>query len=67
MTTKAMLAIRAAGGSDRLLRIVERQDMTQRQYEALFRVFEDEMPYGTRKARTGDPYVWILNRLDFLP
>lgn len=23
-----------------------------------------EMPYGTAKARTGDPYQWLGNRLD---
>lgn len=23
-----------------------------------------EMPYGTMKARDGDPYIWILDRLE---
>jgi len=25
--------------------------------------YADEMPYGTAKARTGDPDVWILERI----
>ncbi len=30
-------------------------------------VFETgQMPYGTAKARTGDPIDWIMNRLDEL-
>jgi hypothetical protein len=28
-------------------------------------VFETfQMPYGTAKARTGDPVLWIMNRLE---
>ena len=37
-------------------------------YEKLYDyyVFETaEMPYGTAKARTGDPDVWILDKLDY--
>lgn len=26
--------------------------------------FLDSMPYGTMKARTGDPVEWILNQLE---
>jgi hypothetical protein len=33
-------------------------------YGALYDYYFDEMPYGTKKARTGDPYEWISNRLD---
>ena len=33
-------------------------------FEKLFIFFTDEMPYGTQKARTGDPVVWILDRLE---
>lgn len=32
-------------------------------YEVLFDYFAPEMPYGVMKARTGDPDVWILDRL----
>ena len=28
--------------------------------------FCDEMPYGTAKARTGDPDEWIFNKLEDL-
>ena len=35
-------------------------------YEALFDYYFNagEMPYGTAKARTGDPYEWVSQRLD---
>lgn len=32
-------------------------------FEALFHYFAGDMPYGTMKARTGDPYDWILLEL----
>ena len=36
-------------------------------YEKLFKYFSvEEMPYGTQKARTGDPYNWIYDKLDSL-
>lgn len=25
--------------------------------------FIEDMPYGTQKARTGDPYLWMENRI----
>ena len=28
-------------------------------YDALYERLYQEMPYGTAKARTGDPYQWI--------
>lgn len=33
-------------------------------YNGLYQYFLPEMPYGTAKARTGDPHVWIEDRLD---
>ena len=36
-------------------------------YEKLYEYFTTqtgEMPYGTAKARDGDPDIWILERLD---
>jgi hypothetical protein len=35
-------------------------------YEALFNYFSDngEMPYGTQKARTGDPIEWLTMKMD---
>ena len=32
-------------------------------YTKLYNYFVGEMPYGTAKARTGDPDEWIINRL----
>ncbi len=32
-------------------------------YEKLFDFYINEMPYGTAKARDGEPDVWIINRL----
>ena len=33
-------------------------------YDKLYEYYVDEMPYGTAKARTGDPYYWILDRVE---
>ena len=35
-------------------------------YQDLFDYYSDEMPYGTMKARDGDPMDWILTKLDDL-
>ncbi len=35
-------------------------------YQALFDYYADEMPYGTMKARDGDPVVYIQDELDSL-
>lgn len=35
-------------------------------YFDLFEMYMTEMPYGTAKARTGDPFVWIEERLNSL-
>lgn len=32
-------------------------------YDKLFEYYMDEMPYGVQKARDGDPYEWIYERL----
>jgi hypothetical protein len=32
-------------------------------YDILFDYYSDEMPYGTQKARTGDPFEWITEKL----
>ena len=29
-------------------------------YQDLFNYYSDEMPYGTQKARDGDPMDWII-------
>ncbi len=33
-------------------------------YDALFGEWMNEMPYGIAKARTGDPYQWISDKLE---
>jgi len=40
-------------------------DMSDDLYDALYDYYYDHgaMPYGVAKARTGDPYEWISNRL----
>lgn len=42
------------------------EDMDQDLYEALFDYYSNsgEMPYGTMKARTGDPYEWVCDRFE---
>ena len=32
-------------------------------YDKLFEYYSDEMPYGIAKCRTGEPDIWILDRL----
>ena len=35
-------------------------------YHQLFEYFQEDMPYGTQKARDGDPVDYINNELDAL-
>ena len=37
-------------------------DMSDDLFHALYDYYFDDMPYGTRKARDGDPYEWIGDR-----
>jgi len=37
-------------------------NMSDALYQVLYDYYADDMPYGTRKARDGDPYEWISNR-----
>lgn len=40
------------------------ENMTDELYDALFdSELATDMPHGTAKARTGDPYEWLTNRL----
>jgi hypothetical protein len=43
---------------------VEPEDMNIETWELLYNHFSNEMPYGTQKARTGDPYQWIANKMN---
>ena len=35
-------------------------------YDELYKYFQEEMPYGIQKARTGDPDEYIYNKLEDL-
>ena len=37
-------------------------DMSDDLFHALYDYYFDDMPYGTKKARDGDPYEWISDR-----
>ena len=41
----------------------ENGDLDDDLYDALYDYYFDDMPYGTKKARTGDPYEWVSQRL----
>ena len=38
-------------------------DISDHLYDALFDYYHEDMPYGVAKARSGDPYEWISDRL----
>ena len=33
-------------------------------YDSLYERFMHEMPYGTAKARTGDPHQWLYDHIE---
>jgi hypothetical protein len=37
--------------------------MSDHLFDALYDYYHDDMPYGVAKARSGDPYEWISDRL----
>jgi predicted flap endonuclease-1-like 5' DNA nuclease len=41
---------------------VQNGDMSELLYDALYDYYQDDMPYGVKKARTGDPYEWVGQR-----
>lgn len=41
------------------MEIYDDQELSDKLYE----YYRDEMPYGVQKARDGDPYEWIYERL----
>jgi len=46
---------------------IELEDLDEpKLLQDLFEYFQEDMPYGTQKARTGDPDVWIMDRLEDL-
>jgi hypothetical protein len=37
-------------------------NMSDALYDVLYDYYFDDMPYGTKKARTGDPHEWVADR-----
>lgn len=54
------------GGIEPLKALVETGELTDEQFDKLFDIYQTKMPYGTQKARTGDPYDFILEELALL-
>ena len=40
----------------------ENDELSDELYNALYDYYHEDMPYGTKKARTGDPQEWIADR-----
>jgi hypothetical protein len=40
----------------------ETGEVSDELHDALYDYYFDDMPYGTKKARTGDPYEWVADR-----
>jgi hypothetical protein len=40
----------------------ENDELSDELYNALYDYYQDDMPYGTKKARTGDPHEWVADR-----
>ena len=60
--TNDEIAIKTLGIKN-IKKIVNTNEFTGDQYEKLFYIYQEEMPYGTQKARTGDPDIFIYNKL----
>ena len=56
-------------GQEAFEKLIATDEMPDELYGKLFEDYyidSEDMPYGTKKARTGDPYVWIYERLLWL-
>lgn len=42
---------------------IQHGELSAHLYDALYDYYHEDMPYGVAKARTGDPYEWISDRL----
>jgi len=51
------------GGEDKLKEIINDPEKIADVYDDLYAYYGDDMPYGTAKARTGDPYEWVYQKL----
>lgn len=47
-------------------KFINGEDLDEHLYDALYDYYcnQGEMPYGTMKARTGDPFEWVTQRFD---
>ena len=61
-STSDELAVRILGNKA-IKQIIKSGEFIDDQYEKLFDIYESEMSYGTKKARTGDPQQFIYDRL----
>jgi len=43
---------------------IKSEDVSQATMDFLYDTYMHEMPYGTQKARAGDPEQWIMDHLD---
>lgn len=43
--------------------LVGKEDLPWDLYTDFYQIFCEEMPYGTAKGRTDDPYIWICERV----
>ena len=41
----------------------ETGNLSDELFDALYDYYQDDMPYGVQKARTGDPHQWIADRI----
>ena len=41
----------------------ETGNLSNELYDALYDYYVEDMPYGVQKARTGDPYQWVADRV----
>ena len=40
----------------------ENDELSEELYDALYDYYHEDMPYGVKKARSGDPYEWVADR-----
>jgi len=40
----------------------ENAELSEELYDALYDYYHEDMPYGVKKARSGDPYEWVADR-----
>lgn len=49
--------------SSEIKNIIDEGDISEYQFDKLISYFQEDIPYGTLKARDGDPYNWICEKL----